>query len=47
MKAKGYTDMHHFRITLSVTPIEEIQHFLLKLLAILVDIFSGLLQIFV
>lgn len=36
--------MHHLGITFPVTPVEEIQHVLLKFLAILVDILPRLLN---
>jgi hypothetical protein len=36
------TYMHHFGLTLSIASVEEVQHILLKLLTVPVDIFSCL-----
>jgi hypothetical protein len=38
------TYMHHFGIKLSITFVEEVEHFLLKFLTVSVDIFSCLLR---
>ena len=37
------THMHHFRIALPIVSVEEVEHILLKLFTVPVDIFSCLL----
>ena len=36
--------MHHFGVALAIASVEEVQHILLKLLTIPVDVFSCLLR---
>lgn len=36
--------MHHLRVLLAITPIEEVQHILLEFLAVLLDHFSCLIR---
>ena len=38
------THMHHFRIAFAIASVEEVQHILLKLLTIPVDVFSCLMR---
>jgi hypothetical protein len=36
------TNMHHFGISFAITPVEEIEHFFLKLFAVFFNILPGL-----
>ena len=38
------THMHHFRIALPIVSVEEVEHILLKLFTVPVDVFSCLLR---